>query len=121
MSDWNTHLYCATKVNEELNKDFEFNPQGRTNSDANYNEYLFNGQNILTTTNFDWKKGGWTKDIDGVNCFVVKAGSRAILDYQMFNQQVDLTAKGMSYKIIYKIKDKKLSTIARCFLDFYNI
>ena len=74
--------------------------------------------NILSTNTNKQSSVFWAKLGMGV----------AVIPYEgLYYPESDLVAIPLASdelamdKIIYKIKDKKLSTIARCFLDFYNI
>lgn len=96
---------------------FDFNPVGRTNYDANRNEYVFNGKNyLIPSENFDWANGGWIQENIGtteepqiVDAFLIKAGSSITLDYSPFEAAKsgeslnDMTAKnGKNMKFIFK-------------------
>lgn len=96
---------------------FDFNPVGRTNYDANRDEYVFNGKNyLIPSENFDWANGGWVQENIGtakepqiVDAFLIKAGSSITLDYSPFEaaesggSKNDMTAKnGKNMKFIFK-------------------
>lgn len=96
---------------------FDFNPVGRTNYDANRDEYVFNGKNyLIPSENFDWANGGWIQENIGtteapqiVDAFLIKAGSSITLDYSPFEAAKsgeslnDMTAKnGKNMKFIFK-------------------
>lgn len=80
---------------------FDFNPTGLSNtgtsrlwSDAN------TGVNMTVSDNFDWTNGGYQLDSDGNQYFCVKAGTRAVINYKLFEQ--DASLYGSEFKIIFK-------------------
>lgn len=80
---------------------FDFNPTGLSNtgasrlwSDAN------TGVNMTVSDNFDWTNGGYQLDSEGNQYFCVKAGTRAIIDYKLFEQ--DASLYGSEFKVIFK-------------------
>ena len=95
----------------------DFNPQGRTNQDSDYNVfhnnvYDTNGNEVpLTWTlsdNFDWVNGGWQVDEEGESYFCIKAGTSVDINYLLFNDDYTLTGpnqskgNGKEFKIIFK-------------------
>ena len=75
------------KVTDNLVVDF--NPQGRSNADA---EKLWTSEdgkyNLTVNDGFDWYNGGWVTDEDGATAFCVKAGSRAYINFPLFRYHV---------------------------------
>ena len=90
--------YTITPVTDGLQ--FDFNPNGRTNNDENYNEYENNGHTMTVSDNFDWINGGWKVDQDGNSYFCVKAGTTMTLSYPLFGD--DAKVQGKNFKMIYK-------------------
>lgn len=87
----------------------DFNPQGRTNQDKNYTEFTYEHPRHNTTMtvspNFDWVNGGWKKDADGNDVFLIKNGSRMYLDYPLFFDEEgenDVKTTGKHFKLTYK-------------------
>ena len=66
----------------------DFNPTGITNSS---NNRLWSNENYAMTVsqNFDWANGGYRTDENGDTYFLIKAGTRAILNYKMFSGGID--------------------------------
>ena len=94
---------------EELNIDvspvtknlaFDFNPSSNTDK-----LWSSDGQVSMTTSdNFDWVNGGYQIDEEsGDQCFCVKAGTTATIDYKLFAN--DPKADGKEFKVIFKTKN----------------
>lgn len=66
----------------------DFNPTGITNSSDNR---LWSNNNYAMTVsqNFDWANGGYKTDENGDTYFLIKAGTRAMLNYKMFSGGID--------------------------------
>lgn len=88
--------------------ELDFNPQGRTNQDENYDVFNYNGIGWTLSDNFDWVNGGWKTDAEGASYFCVKAGTTATVNYKLFNDAYTVAGannskgNGKEFKIIFK-------------------
>lgn len=85
----------------------DFNPKGRTNQDTNYNIFTYENKryttNMTVSSNFNWTHGGWQKDEQGQDVFIVKTGTRMYLDYPLFAEEgSDAATEGRHIKLTYK-------------------
>lgn len=89
------------------NLTFDFNPEGRSNSDTNRLWSYTNANNdtysMTVSPDFDWINGGYLQDEEGDMSFLVKAGTRAYIDCRMFSRDSGLVKRnGQHFKVIFK-------------------
>lgn len=87
---------------------FDFNPAGRSNSDANRLWNYTNANNdtyVMTVSDdFDWVNGGYQQDEDGDMSFLIKAGTWAKIDCRMFERTSGMVKRyGQHFKVIFKV------------------
>ena len=84
----------------------DFNPTGVTNSSSGR---LWSNENyhMSVSNNFDWANGGYQIDENGDSYFLVKAGTRAAFDYEMFSGGLNANPSvyGAEMKIIFKTEN----------------
>lgn len=84
---------------------FDFNPTGRSNGDA---DKLWSGSNnsdihMTVSDNFDWDNGGYQIDSSGNQYFCIKAGTQAVISYNLCAKDPKQT--GAEFKIVFKTQN----------------
>ena len=82
--------------------EFDFNPVDYSNSSK---DRLWSHNNVTMTVsdNFDWINGGYQTDENGDKYFCVKAGTTAVINYNLFAN--DPKEKGKEFKVIFRTKN----------------
>ena len=82
--------------------EFDFNPVDYSNSSAN-RLWSYNNVTMTVSDNFDWVNGGYQIDENGDKYFCVKAGTNAIINYNLFADDPKKTGK--EFKVIFRTKN----------------
>lgn len=82
--------------------EFDFNPVGYSNSSAD-RMWSYNDVTMDVSENFDWVNGGYQIDENGDQYFCVKAGTNAVINYNLFADDPKKTGK--EFKAIFRTKN----------------
>ena len=96
--------------------EFDFNPVGYSNSSAD-RLWSHNDVTMTVSENFDWVNGGYQIDENGDQYFCVKAGTRAVINYNLFADDPKKTGK--EFKVIFRTKNirKRNTSFLTCIDD----
>lgn len=82
--------------------EFDFNPTGRSNN-SDSRLWSYNDITMSVSDNFDWINGGYQLDENGDMYFCVKAGTNAVINYNLFAD--DPKKNGKEFKLIFRTKN----------------
>ena len=86
-------------------------PTGHTNSEANRNSFGYKDENgtnhpFTYSANFDWERGGFQTDNEGVTGFLIKRGTYIEMDRSLFNDNA--RSAGKNIKMIFKTENARV-------------
>ena len=96
--------------------EFDFNPVGYSNNSEN-RLWSYNNVTMTVSDNFDWVNGGYQIDENGDQYFCVKAGTNAVINYNLFADDPKKTGK--EFKVIFRTKNirKRDTSFLTCLND----
>lgn len=96
--------------------EFDFNPVGYSNSSSD-RLWSYNDVAMTVSDNFDWVNGGYQIDENGDKYFCVKAGTNAVINYNLFAD--DPKKSGKEFKIVFRTKNirKRDTSFLSCMND----
>jgi len=99
--------------------EFDFNPVGRSNEGDNrlWTDANNPAVTLSVSDNFDWINGGYQRDENKDQYFCVKAGTRATINYKLFEN--DPKATGKEFKVIFRSKNvrRRNTSFIQCLND----
>ena len=83
---------------------FDFNPVGRNNASADRLwQDSVTGVKMQVSDNFNWQTGGYQTDDAGEQCFIIKAGTTATINYSLF--AADASTDGATFKCVFRVRN----------------